>query len=304
MHVQIVMGTWNSARFLSEQLESFSAQQHTDWSLWVSDDGSSDNTLEMVRAYAESVPQDVHLIEGPRKGVAANFLSLLCHPDLQSGPVAMADHDDVWLPDKLTRALDTLAGQDPDRPILYCTGSKVVDADLQDLHPSPARPRPPSFRNALVQTIAGGNTMMLNAAGLALARAAGPELDVPFHDWWLYLLVTGAGGTVIYDERPSLLYRQHQGNMRGQNRGLAARVDRLSELLDNRYKHWIDANLAALADCVPLLSEETLKIFEEFAACRKLSGVAAARLARRLSIYRQSWLETQIILFALAAGRA
>jgi glycosyltransferase involved in cell wall biosynthesis len=304
MHVQIVMGTWNSERYLSEQLQSFSQQQHTDWSLWVSDDGSGDRTRDIVRDYAQSVPQDVHLSDGPGKGVAANFLSLLCSTDLKPGAVAMADHDDVWLPNKLTRALEALAGQDEKQPTLYCTGSHIVDADLQELHLSPPRPRPPSFRNALLQTIAGGNTMVLNAAALALVQTAGPEVEVPFHDWWLYLLISGAGGTVIYDEEPSLLYRQHQSNMRGQNRGLAARYDRLSELLDSRYKHWIDSNLTALADCVSLLTKDTLEVFEDFVACREMQGVAAARLARRLSIYRQSWLETQIILFALAAGRA
>ncbi len=304
MHVQIVMGTWNSARFLSEQLESFSKQSHTDWSLLVSDDGSTDRTRQIVREFADTVPQDVRLVDGPGNGVAANFLSLLCHSELKPEPVALADHDDVWLPDKLARGVEALSGRDGQGPTLYCTGSQVVDAELHQLHRSPARPRPPSFQNALVQTIAGGNTMVLDKAGLALLRAAGPDVDVPFHDWWLYLLVSGAGGTVIYDDRPSLLYRQHQGNARGQNRTLAARYDRLSELLDNRYKHWIDANLSALADCAPLLTEDTLAVFQEFVACRKLSGVAAARLARRLSIYRQSWLETQIILFALAAGRA
>jgi hypothetical protein len=52
---------------------------------------------------------------------------------------------------------------------------------------------PPSFRNALVQSIAGGNTMVFNVALKRLIENAGP-LDVPSHDWWVYILVTGSGG--------------------------------------------------------------------------------------------------------------
>ena len=108
-HVHVLMATWNGAAHLEEQLRSFEAQTHRDWSLWVSDDGSTDATGRILADHAAAHPGRVHLFEGPRRGSAANFLSLLAQPDLPPGVVALADQDDVWLPHRLERGLEWLA---------------------------------------------------------------------------------------------------------------------------------------------------------------------------------------------------
>ena len=113
--VTILLTTWNGAAHLQQQLDSYLAQNHDAWDLWVSDDGSTDGTLEILNAFqaAERHRREVRIVAGPQRGHAANFLSLLCHPDLPAGPVALSDQDDVWLPGKLRLALSALKDAGP-----------------------------------------------------------------------------------------------------------------------------------------------------------------------------------------------
>ena len=146
MHIQIVMATQNGARFLREQLDSFVAQEHQDWSLLVSDDRSTDSTRDIVAEFAERVPQEVRLVDGPGKGPAANFLFLLNHPNLGLFPTALSDQDDIWLPDKLSRFVAAL-GRDDDceGPLLFSGATQIIDESGHLLTLFDTRPRTPSF---------------------------------------------------------------------------------------------------------------------------------------------------------------
>lgn len=98
--VTIVMATRNGAPFLAAQLDSIAGQSHRDWTLFVSDDGSTDATRSILADFARHHP--VRLVEGPRQG-GGEFPVGSCHPELPAGIVALADQDDVWLQGKLAR---------------------------------------------------------------------------------------------------------------------------------------------------------------------------------------------------------
>ena len=70
-----------------------------------------------------------------------------------------------------------------------------------DLGLSPFHGRPPGFRNALIQNIAGGHTMVMNRAAREILIDSGVR-DAFLHDWWTYMIVSGAGGRVFYDLHP------------------------------------------------------------------------------------------------------
>src|SRR5687767_5003569 len=78
--VIIVLGTYQGEQFLREQLESIAAQTHRNWRLLVSDDGSTDMTRAIVREFGAALESDsqLMLVEGPRRGCVANFLSAIC----------------------------------------------------------------------------------------------------------------------------------------------------------------------------------------------------------------------------------
>ena len=120
-HVAVLMATYNGAEFLSEQLDSLAVQTHGNWRLWVSDDGSADATIDILRRYQKVWREDrLILLSGPGRGFQANFLELTARPDISADYYAWSDQDDVWLPEKLARALERLEHLGPDRPALYC----------------------------------------------------------------------------------------------------------------------------------------------------------------------------------------
>ncbi len=98
--------------------------------------------------------------------------------------------------------------------------TRLIDAAGQPCGFAPRFKKAASFSNALVQSIAGANTMLFNSATKRLLERAGPH-DVVSHDWWTYQLVTGAGGILHYDAEPSLDYRQHQRNPADATEGCA-----------------------------------------------------------------------------------
>jgi hypothetical protein len=107
---------------------------------------------------------------GPAEGSTANFLSLTCRADIDADYFAYADQDDVWESDKLERAVNWLKTIPEGVPALYGSRTLLVDARNQHIGYSPLFEREPNFRNALVQSIAGGNTMVFNRAARDLLR--------------------------------------------------------------------------------------------------------------------------------------
>lgn len=303
--IRILMCTCNGAAHLEAQLSSFVTQEHRDWALWVGDDGSTDATPEILSAFAAAHPgREVRILPGPRAGSARNFLALLHHPDLGDGYTAFSDQDDVWLPGKLARALEALRQGDPGRPAVYASRTFLTGPALENPRPSPLYSKPPGFGNALVQNILAGNTIVLNPAATTLLRTAGPgavAADVPFHDWWVYLLSAGADARIIADPEPGLLYRQHGGNLMGSNRGLAGGLIRFRMITDSRFSGWVDRNMAALsaATGAGLLTEANAARLAAFAALRGCRGPGAVAGLRRLGIRRQT-LPGDAMMHALA----
>ena len=117
--VAILMAVYNGAEFLPEQLNSLASQTYENWRLWVSDDGSADSTLDILHRYQESWgAEKLRLLAGPRRGFQANFLKLTAQRDITADYYAWSDQDDVWLPEKLARALECLKPLAPERPVI------------------------------------------------------------------------------------------------------------------------------------------------------------------------------------------
>jgi len=277
------MGTKDGARFLPQQLSSLLAQDSISWDLVVSDDGSSDATVDQLHQFARD--RAVTVRAGPRRGFAQNFLSLASQP-LNASFLAFCDQDDVWTARKLSRAAHALRDIPANQPALYCSRTVLVDDVLKPIGLSPLFRRRPSFSNALVQCIGGGNTMVMNQCGAdLLARFAG--VSVVSHDWWAYQLISGAGGKVIYDPQPSLFYRQHGANQSGGNLGPCASLDRAKAVLAGRYRSWLDVQVAALRQAEEVLTSANLRVFDKFQEAREAKGWSCALRLASAGIYRQ-----------------
>lgn len=299
----ILMGVYNGAAHLDEQLDSFAAQQGAGWWLIASDDGSADASRAILHRFAARfAPGRVSVVDGPHCGFAANYLSMLRRLPPDPGWLAFSDQDDVWLPDRLKlgmRALEDAAG-----PALHASRTWVVSQDLGQRRLARGCPRPTGFAHALVQNVAAGNTILANpAAARVLVAAARRTEDVVAHDWWAYQIVTGAGGRMVFDDRPTVLYRQHGRNAIGANDGPRAKLARLRKLAAGTMAGWLDVNLAALEAAGPLLTPQSQAMVAELAALRRdPNPLARLRRARRLGLYRQTRSSTWALWLAAAAG--
>lgn len=297
--IAVLLASYNGERFLEEQLESIRSQSYPRIDVRVSDDGSSDATNRLLAQWQQHWSKGAFEIsQGPKQGFAENFRALLqITPDGYAG-YCFADQDDVWLPDKIERALSMLEAAPPG-PALYGSRTLLVDESGTPIGLSPLFSRPKSFENALVQSMAGGNTMMLNQQAFALLAESARRTSFVTHDWWAYMLVTGAGGTGIYDPEPSLLYRQHAANVVGKNSGVAATFRRLVGVMRGQFRTWAGANIAALEACDDLLTLEartTLTRWKQAHEARPPFGLGALRNA---GVYRQN-VRGNIMLYLAA----
>ena len=305
MSVAVVMATYNGATRVREQLDSYLIQTHMPALILVSDDGSSDGTEAIVRGFAAEHPElPVEFLSGPRKGAAQNFLSLLRRVPDHIDAVALSDQDDVWLPDKIQRGLCAIADvRNPQSAILYCGRSWECDENLRKRSLSRGLRRPAGFRHALVQNLAGGNTMMLNHAALELVQNASHEArKVVVHDWWLYQILAGAGGQILFDDAPLLLYRQHSRNLIGANRGLQAKIKRGRLLLSGRFRYWNTVNISALNASAHRLTPQNRQILRVFAEARNGSLLQRLLMLRQTGVYRQG-LQGSLSLYLAALLR-
>lgn len=238
--VAILLSTFNGEQFLSAQLDSLLVQTHAACDLWVRDDGSSDATLAIVHRYAAAHP-NIRVTAGANLGFVGSFHELLQIAGNGYDFYFFCDQDDVWLPGKVASAVALLAPQTG--PALYCSRTQYTDMALEAIGPSPDYPADKiGWGNALVQNIATGCTVALNASARQLVLSSLPRYCLA-HDWWAYLVVS-AFGTVVFDTQSHILYRQHGRNTIGmQQQGLLgqwARVQRFARRLRQAGPGWLD----------------------------------------------------------------
>jgi glycosyltransferase involved in cell wall biosynthesis len=294
--VAILMTTFNGEKYLDLQLTSIANQNHTNWELHISDDGSTDQTLNIIKKFQHQITNDVIVYKtGKNLGFVNNFFSLIAK-DIKADYFAFADQDDVWCSEKLSRSLTYLKSQDLTYPALYCGRTQLIDQHGKFKGKSRLFKKRPDFRNALVQSIAGGNTMAMNKAAKAIVQQTLPySKDVASHDWWMYIVITAYGGHVHYDPMPSLLYRQHPQNLMGANVGVRAKLQRLKILTSGIFKEWNDRHLRAL-DCVATpLSEKTNDALRSFSELRSKNFLTRLRKTFSNGFYRQG-LQGQVTL--------
>jgi glycosyltransferase involved in cell wall biosynthesis len=297
--IAILLSTLNGERFLHDQLESLLAQTHEHWVLYWRDDGSCDRTREVMEAFRQRAGQGRCVeIAAPagRIGAAASFHALLVAvaPLLeQIEAVAFADQDDVWLPEKLARGLAALTDVRPDEPALYCARQVLVDAGLRRIGESVRPRRPGGFPASLIQNVATGCTVLLNGHAARLVAASLPA-PATLHDWWCYMVVTGAGGRLLQDAEPVILYRQHGGNMVGAPASLLNRAIAALRRGPGLFMGVLRQHVAALAAQPHLLTAQARREVTEID--QALKGGLRRRIAalRMPGLIRQTWAETLV----------
>ncbi len=288
--VAILMCTYNGEQYLSRQLDSIFAQTHKNLQIWVSDDNSIDGTLGLLKHYQKKYPDiKFNILKGPCVSSVRNFMSLINNKEIEADYYAFSDQDDIWKEDKIERGVNRLEKEN-EKIAIYCTPTTLVNAKEEVIGYSPIFKKKPSFKNALVQSIAGGNTMIFNHETIKLLREAG-DLENISHDWWTYMIVSGAGGKIFYDaEYTSLLYRQHGNNVVGCDQSFTAMLTRLKQMVvDNDFKNKLDVNTKSLLLVEKLLSNINRNTLLQFCTARKRGILDRAVGIYKSGIYTQTF---------------
>lgn len=293
------MGAYNGAKYIAEQLDSIANQTHKNWRLILSDDGSTDGTLTLIENHTNAWQDgQVEVRQGPKKGFCQNFLSMACDPAIEADYYAFSDQDDVWLPEKLQAAVHHIENNARHvEPYLYCGRTSYVRDNLKPYAHSPLFVYPRTFRNALIQCIAGGNTMVFNKAAKELIEKAG-SVPAVSHDWWLYQLITGAGGRVHYDENSYILYRQHEDALIGSNNSIKDRLERVTMVFRGQFRAWNDQNVEALNQARHCLNQNAQEILDLFVRLRDSTFSRRFRMLEVCGLYRQTWGGTLSLMLA------
>lgn len=222
--ITILMATYNGAEYLAAQMDSILHQTVQDFCLIVYDDGSTDDTFSILKAYQKKYPNQIRCIQNefPTGSAKGNFFLML--KDLkakQAGEyIIFADQDDVWEKDKLEKLQEHLKGMEmrygKSTPLLVYSDLKVADENLRVLHPSMQQwmhhpNRAKNLGALLVENDVTGNSMMFNQSLLDIYFE---PTDAVMHDWYLAILAN-VFGHMSYLEESLTLYRQHQSNALG-----------------------------------------------------------------------------------------
>ncbi len=254
--ISVALCTYNGARFLAEQLESFSAQTRAPDELVVCDDRSSDETPELVRRFAQKAGFPVTLHVNPENlGSTKNFEQAIqkCSGDV----ICLSDQDDIWLPRKI-EVIEREFMASP-RVGLVFSDAELIDDDSQLLNKRlwdltfPPKRRARAKEDDLAETLLDGN-VVTGATAAFRAVFAGDIIPIPtdipnfIHDAWIALVISANAHTRFVQE-PLILYRQHAGQQIGLHWGEAVSAEEYLELgIELRSQH--RSALAALLSSI------------------------------------------------------
>ena len=227
MKIIVLMSAYNGEAYIRQQIDSVLNQDiDAQLQLLVRDDGSTDSTRAILDAYQNA--GKLTWYAGENLGPARSFWQLLQNAP-EADYYAFCDQDDVWLPEKLSRAVAQLQDE---KAMLYCSAFIAVDAQLNPIgyHHSPLN-RYTDYAHSLIYSTAAGCTFVFTHAAREAAVAYDMDVHPPIiHDWLLHKIVTITGGKMIFDPVGSIYYRQHGNNTIGAQKsglqGLAVRVKR------------------------------------------------------------------------------
>lgn len=212
--IAILMSTYNGEKYLSEQIFSIQNQTYKNWHLYVRDDGSVDNTPEIIKQYSQKDSR-IELVKSNKNlGPARSFLKLL--NDIDADYYFFCDQDDYWIDTKLEVMLNEIKKYDNSIPqLVYCNlkcvnqNLKPVDYDFDNWIGKV------SGNNRFIDNDMPGCVMLINKPVKEIVSRHEPNCEnIQMHDWWIALVVEFFGEIHFLNQR-LVYYRQHGDNARG-----------------------------------------------------------------------------------------
>ncbi len=221
MSVSVCIATYNGEKYIKEQVESILVQLSCDDEIVVSDDGSTDRTLSILKSFDDS---RIRIFgNGSRRGVVGNFESAL--RNAVGDYIFLCDQDDVWIDGKVQRCVEVLESGGVDlvmHDAVVWDGYGVLSESFYELRGS----RRGYFRNLWRNSFLG----CCLAFRKEMLRYVLPIPNVAMHDIWIGLIVSRRGRVELIDDR-LIMYRRH-----GENASPTAEKSTLSLLQKVSYR--------------------------------------------------------------------
>lgn len=281
--IEILLASYQGAPYIREQLDSILNQTDSRWHLTVSDDGSADDTDQILDEYERRFPSRIRRVRSKRRFGCAKTHFMWLTQQCDAPYIAYCDQDDVWLPDKLEkmrRRMEEMESETgSDTPVLVFSDQTVTDEQLNTIAPSLMRMQQQytdeiDWRALLFQNIVTGGACLFNRALAKLVCACRDVSQIIMHDWWL-AIVAARFGKVVYLDESTGYYRQHEGNSVGAKdvgsiAHITYQIGHMGEL--KRTIRMKKAQAAMLQDTYgSRLDEEDMRFIRRFA--RERSGV-------------------------------
>lgn len=305
--ITVLLTTYNSAPFLRDQLNSLLAQEYNDWKVLARDDGSSDDTIQILEEYIEKHPDRFSLIKGESSSGSAqgNFFELLLRAE--DDYIMLCDHDDFWMPEKMEMTLSKMQTAEEElgkeTPILIHSDLFVAGSNLHMLHASFAdyqklSPEKTDLKSLLVQNQITGCTVMINRALLSLVREK-PKSAL-MHDWWLGLLAASFG-EIRYLHYPLILYRQHSANQVGAKDAHSANFYKSKIKNGSRSREVIKGTILQAEEFLQKygewLPEDKKSLVKLYASLKNKNKISRIFLVLKYKFFKNTFLRTVGFLY-------
>lgn len=243
MTIAIILATNNGQVWIHEQIQSVIAQTYSSWRLFIRDDLSTDHTQDIAKSYALADSR-IAMLPPPtaRSGSAAgNFLTTLILIEPQSFDfVAFCDQDDIWAPDKLTRALMAMAEARADGYSSDLIAFNNAKKTAQYI----AKNSQQSAQDYLFQGASAGCTYVLSRKAVELVCQKLNEDQVmnladKSHDWLIYAICRSHGLVWKHDPSAHVFYRQHSSNVYGAMQQWSGALKKLQLMRSGWYRRHI-----------------------------------------------------------------
>lgn len=204
--ISVCMATYNGEKYIKEQLDSILKQIGENDEIIISDDGSTDLTISILKQYASEYA-NIMIKKGPRQGVIKNFENALMHS--KGDYIFLSDQDDIWVDGKVSKIMEQFNKKKAsvvlhDAVIVDGNGTEIGDSFFKH------RGSKPGFINNMVKNSYLGCCMAFDRNILNIALPF-PE-SIEMHDWWIGLLGELYGDVIFLDDR-LLRYRRHGNNV-------------------------------------------------------------------------------------------
>lgn len=221
--VEVMMATYNGAKYVGRQLDSILHQEGVEVHITVRDDGSSDNTMEVLRHYEESYPHRIKVYEGENTGCTRCFLLLL---DLAENAdfYAFSDQDDIWDSNKLSVALSNICNRSR---VLYTSNLRICSEELEEMGRSSFSKEYLSIGSEFARHRYAGCTYVFDKEMKDIVSCFSnlnlPAGRMPSHDS-LIARCAFACGDVLLDEESHISHIRYAGSVTAGGNGMVKRL--------------------------------------------------------------------------------